>query len=61
MRPLRLFFLRRLGPIGIAMTVYEVWRRLPARQRRSLLVHGRRQGLRVATRAWAFDAGTIAR
>lgn len=59
MRLLRLFFLRRFGLIGVVLTAYDVWRRLPARQRRRLVAHGRRQGL--PRRAWAFVAGTIGR
>lgn len=61
MRLLRLFFLRRFGPIGVVLTVYDVWRRLPTGQRRWLVARGRRQGLRIARRAWAFAAGTIGR
>jgi uncharacterized membrane protein len=61
MRVLRLFLLRRFGPIGVALTVYDVWRRLPTRRRRWLVAHGRRLGLRIATRAWAFVAETIGR
>jgi hypothetical protein len=61
MRLLRLFLLRCFGAIGAALTVYDVWRRPPARQRRWLVAHGRRQGLRIGTRAGAFVAGTIGR
>ena len=43
---------RRLGPVGIALTAYDVWRRLPARQRRQLLELARTQGPRVAARAF---------
>jgi hypothetical protein len=61
MRLLPLFLLRRFGPIGVALTVLDVWRRLPARQRRWLVAHGRRQALRITTRAWAFVAGAVSR
>jgi hypothetical protein len=61
MRLRRLFLLRRFGAIGVALTVYDPWRRLPTRQRRWLVADGRRQGLRIATRSWAFVAGTIGR
>jgi hypothetical protein len=58
-------FLRRFGPIGVAVTVFDVWRRLPTRRRQWLVAHGRRRGLWIATRAWALAwalvAGTIGR
>ena len=44
---------RRLGPVGLALTAYDVWRRLPARQRRQLLELARTQGPRVAAKALA--------
>ncbi len=40
--------MRRLGPIGVALTVYDVWRRLPAKQREQLLDQGIRHGSRAA-------------
>jgi hypothetical protein len=42
---------RRAGPIGIALTAYDLWRRLPAKQRQQLLDQGRRHGTRIATSA----------
>lgn len=57
---LRLFF-RRFGVIAVTLTVYDVWRSLPMSQRRWLVAHGRRQGLRIVTRAGAFVAGSIGR
>jgi hypothetical protein len=38
---------RRLGPLGVALTAYDVWRRLPAKQRKQLLAHGQKYGLRA--------------
>jgi hypothetical protein len=61
MRLLGRFLLRRFGPVGVALTVYDVWRRLPNRQRRQLVAYGRHQGLLAARRAWALVAGTIGR
>ncbi len=61
MRLLRMSLVRLFGPIWVALTVYDVWRRLPTTQRRWLLARGRRQGLRIAVRAWAFLAATIGR
>ena len=38
---------RRLGPVGIALTMWDVWRRLP-KQRRWVLKQARTHGPRVA-------------
>jgi len=46
----RTVVLRRFGVIGLFLTVYDVWRRIPARQRRQLLAGGRRSGSRIAAR-----------
>jgi hypothetical protein len=34
----------RPGPIGIAITLYDVWRRLPPRQRQQVLRLARKHG-----------------
>jgi hypothetical protein len=39
---------RRAGPIGVALTAYDVWRRIPKRQRRQLIEATRKHGPRVA-------------
>ena len=44
-------FGRRVGPVGIALTAFDLWRRLPEAQRRQLLEHGRRHGSRLAVEA----------
>ena len=36
------------SPIGLALTAYEIWRRLPPRQRRKMLELTRRHGPKVA-------------
>jgi hypothetical protein len=46
----RLLF-RRAGPIGIALTAWDVWRRIPPRQRKQILNLARKHGPRVAARA----------
>jgi hypothetical protein len=38
----------RPGPIGIALTLYDVWRRLPPRQRKMVLDMARRHGPKAA-------------
>jgi hypothetical protein len=45
----RLLF--RRSPVGIALTAWEVWRRLPPQHRRRLLQAGRRHGPRIAAAA----------
>ena len=39
---------RRAGPIGIALTVFDIWRRIPPAQRRQLLEQTRKHGPKVA-------------
>jgi hypothetical protein len=41
----------RPGPIGIALTLYDVWRRLPPRQRKIVLDMARRHGPKAAALA----------
>jgi hypothetical protein len=45
--PLRLLG-RRAGPVGIALTAYDVWRRIPPAQRKQLLEATRKQAPRAA-------------
>jgi hypothetical protein len=40
--------LRRLGPLGMAFTAYELWMRLPAKQRRQLVGLAQKHGARSA-------------
>jgi hypothetical protein len=42
---------RKLGPIGIALTAYDVWRRIPKQYRRRILSEVARQGPRLASEA----------
>ncbi len=42
---------RRLGPIGTALTLYDIWRRLPPRQRRWVMEQARHHGPRIAKQA----------
>lgn len=55
------FAARRVGPLAIVLTTYDLWRRLPRRQRQKLAAHGRRQGSRLATSAYAHIAAAIRR
>ena len=49
--PLPFRFARRAGPLGLALTAYDLWRRLPKSQRRMLLASARKHGPRVASAA----------
>jgi hypothetical protein len=40
----------RLGPLGLALTLYDVYRRLPPRQRKQVLELARKHGPQVAAR-----------
>jgi hypothetical protein len=46
----RLRLTRRFGPIGIALTAWDVWRRLPPKQRKQILNLARTHGPKVAAR-----------
>ena len=41
----------RVGPLGLALTAYDVWRRLPPTQRKLVMQQVRRYGPVVATQA----------
>jgi hypothetical protein len=45
---------RRLGPIGIALTAYDVWRRIPKQYRRRIVSEVVKQGPRVAKEATRY-------
>jgi hypothetical protein len=42
---------RRLGPIGTALTLWDIWRRLPPKQRKWVAQQVRKHGPRVAKQA----------
>jgi hypothetical protein len=50
---------RKFGPIGIALTAWDIWRRLPPRQRKQVLNIARKHGPKVAARV--LRAGARAR
>jgi len=41
---------RRAGPVGLALTAYDIWRRLPKKQRRQILEATRKHGPRYAAK-----------
>jgi len=47
----RLGLTRRLGPVGVALTLWDVWRRLPPKQRRWVMRQARAHGPRIAKQA----------
>lgn len=47
----RLGLTRRLGPVGVALTLFDVWRRLPPKQRRWVADQARTHGPRIAKQA----------
>lgn len=49
-RPFRVLT-RRAGPVGLALTLYDLWRRLPPAQRKQLLEATRKHGPRIAAKA----------
>jgi hypothetical protein len=52
---------RRLGPVGIALTAWDIWRRLPPRQRKQILNIARKHGPEVASRVLKASARARAR
>jgi hypothetical protein len=53
---------RRLGPVGLALTAYDVWRRLPPSARRRILAEGRKHAPAAAARGRALlEKGRAAR
>ena len=52
---------RRLGPLGIALTAWDIWRRLPPKQRKQVINIARIHGPQVAARVLAASARMRAR
>jgi hypothetical protein len=46
----RLRVFRRAGPIGLVLTAWDIWRRIPPRHRKTIVKHARKHGPRIATR-----------
>ena len=47
----RTIFGRRAGTFGLALTLWDVWRRIPPQQRRKLVEQARAHGPRLAKQA----------
>ena len=46
---IRTLLTRRMGPIGIALTAFDIWRRIPPKQRKRLMKATRKHGPRLAS------------
>jgi hypothetical protein len=44
----RMRYFGRTGPIGVALTAWEIWRRIPKQHRRMIVRQARRHGPKVA-------------
>jgi hypothetical protein len=49
---------RRTGAIGVALTAYDIWRRIPPAQRQQILAVTRKHGPRIAATAAATAVKT---
>jgi hypothetical protein len=45
----------RPGPVGVAIAMWDIWRRLPPRQRKQLMALARKHGPTVARRVVAMQ------
>jgi hypothetical protein len=44
------FLLRRAGPVGVVLTAWDIWRRIPPRHRKTIVKQARKHGPRIAAR-----------
>ena len=49
--------LRRTGTIGLALTAWDIWRRIPRRHRKMILKQARTHGPKVAKRVMEARRG----
>jgi hypothetical protein len=47
----------RPAPIAVALTLYDVWRRLPPKQRRQLMLLAQKHGPTVAAKVYGLRRG----
>jgi hypothetical protein len=48
---LRRFLYRRMGPVGVVLTAFDLWRRIPPKHRKRILAEARKHGPRLAKAA----------
>ena len=53
--------LRPAGTIGVALTAWDLWRRIPPKQRKVLLAQARAHGPKVAKRAYVISRAVATR
>ena len=41
---------RRAGPLGLALTAWDIWRRIPKQHRRTIVRQARKHGPKVASK-----------
>ena len=41
-------FIRRIGPVGLFLTAYDIWRRIPPKHRRRIVAETRKHAPTVA-------------
>jgi len=46
---------RRAGVLGLAMTAWDIWRRIPPRHRKTILRQARKHGPKLAKRAVEYQ------
>jgi hypothetical protein len=51
MLPARYYATRRLGAVGLALTAWDIWRRIPKQHRRRIIREARRHAPTVARAA----------
>ena len=52
--------IRPVGTIGVALTAWEMWRKIPPKQRKILLAQMREHGPTVAKRAYVLGRSAAA-
>ncbi|HXE94474.1 MAG TPA: hypothetical protein VN544_11795 [Gaiellaceae bacterium] len=52
---------KRLGPVTVALTAWDIWRRLPPRQRQQVLNAARKHGPKVASKVMKATAKSKSR
>jgi len=46
---------RRTGAVGVALTAWDIWRRIPPRHRKTILRQARKHGPTIAKRAVEYQ------
>jgi hypothetical protein len=48
---------RRAGPVGLALTAWDLWRRIPPKHRKTIVKQARKHGPTIARRAIDYRRG----